>query len=75
MRENVTLHAVIRLDRFLTDADAAEQSKAVTVVALLPTRKEAEGLVRLMQLRNDDNLSYYFCTPARYYPVGDGPQY
>lgn len=40
----------------------------ITVVAVLPTREEAEELARLMRLRDDDDLSFYFSTPAPYYP-------
>jgi hypothetical protein len=70
VREIVMLYAVVRLDRLLIGAEGPEQARAVAVVAVLPTRDGAGELGRLMGLRDDDNLSLYFSTPAPYYPGG-----
>ena len=71
MREKVLLHAVVRFDRYLLDV-AAGLTDFVTVVAVLPTRDEADREVaRLTNLQSDDGC-IYFWTPARYYPNGRG---
>jgi hypothetical protein len=73
VRENVAVHAVVRFDRYLMDV-ADRLSHVVTVVAVLPTRDEAESEVaRLDAIREDDDRSLYFWTPTRFYPDGRGP--
>ena len=70
VRPKVLLHAVVRFDRYLLNA-TSDPAHLVTVVAVLPTREEADGEVaRLNGLREADDGVFYFWTPARYYPDG-----
>jgi hypothetical protein len=65
VNEKVTLHAVMRHDG---RRRAFEDS--VTIVAVLPTRAEADREISRLSRLKDGSDSTYFYLPARYYPDG-----
>jgi hypothetical protein len=65
VRWKVAAHAVVRHDHGPYDV-----AQAVTVVAVVPTKDEAEREVARLQRLNADKGCTYFCTPTRYYPDG-----
>jgi hypothetical protein len=69
VNRKILLHAVVR-----HDADAKEIALAFTVVAVVPTKEEAEREVARLNGVKADQPSTYFWTPANYYPDGRGSQ-
>ena len=67
LNEKVMLHAVMRHDGYI---GAVED--AVTIVAIVPTRAEAEREVARLNRLKKDSKSTYFWLPPRYYPDGRG---
>ena len=65
--EKIEAHAIVRHDPWADDV-----AMAITVVAVVPTRAEAEAEVSRLASVNDDKGSRYFWTPTRYYPSGRG---
>ncbi len=61
------LHAIVRHDEFATDI-----ADAITVVAVVPTKDEAEREVDRLNRVNAGKRCSYFWTPAKYYPDGRG---
>lgn len=60
-------HAVVRYDVYIADI-----ADAISIVAVVPTRDEAEAEVERLTAVNADKGSRYFWVPTRYYPEGRG---
>ena len=67
MNRKTEAHAVVRYD-----VDLADIADAISVVAVVPTREEAEAEVERLTTVNADKRCRYFWTPTRYYPEGRG---
>ncbi len=67
MNRKVLLHAVVRHDEYAEDI-----TNAITVVAVVPTKQEAEQEVDRLNQVNAEKRCSYFWTPAKYYPDGRG---
>ena len=65
MNRKTEAHAVVRYDDYMADI-----ADAISVVAVVPTREEAEAEVERLAAVNADKRCHYFSTPTRYYPEG-----
>lgn len=65
MRAKIQVYAVVRIDEYLSGADA------ITVKEILPTLEQAEREVERLNRLNRDKGSYYFWQATRYFPEGN----
>jgi hypothetical protein len=66
MGAKVQVYAVVRIDEYLSGADA------ITVKEILPTIEQADREVERLNRLNSDKGSYYFWQATRYFPRGSG---
>jgi hypothetical protein len=67
VNEKVKAHATVRHEPWAEDV-----TLGISVVAIVPTKAEADAEVARLTKVNEGKDCAYFTTPTRYYPAGRG---